>query len=146
MKKIKSFIKNKVAILTTCTFAIMMLLGCATVLASSYTSYLIIGNGSTVIGGTRYYTAGTNTIDISVDGWTNYGNKGYTKLKTTLMRDNGNSSTQLGSSTNKISSTGFSIYNNYGYQAASNKYYTFTTYINGVVYGGVTSNSIIMQS
>lgn len=107
---------------------------------------VLTGNGSTVIGSTRYYTKGTHRISTSIDSWTNYASRGYTKLRISLARDNGNSSTLLGAQTNTISTSGICTLNNFGSQAAGNKYYSFTTKIDNVIYGGIVSNQVDMTS
>lgn len=146
MRKIKALFKNKSSKLSMIVLSIAVLFAVVTVSASSYTSYLQIGNGSTVIGATRYYTAGTHQIQIDIDSWTNYASRGYTKLKITLSRDNGNSSTLLNTYTRQISASKICTYTNMGYQSASNKYYSFSTNIDGVTYGGVYSSNVVMTS
>lgn len=146
MKRFKSFLKNKSAKLSVIALSVAILFAVVTVAASSYTSYLQIGNGSTVIGSTRYYTAGTHNIQIDIDSWTNYASRGYTKLRISLSRDNGNSSTLLSTYTRQISAANICTYNNMGYQAASNKYYSFSTKIDGTTYGGIYSSNVVMTS
>lgn len=143
MKKIKI---NKIFSSAMCVFSVLIAVACITVSASSYTSTLYIGNGSTVTGSTRYYTAGTHKISIYVDSYTKMSLMNYTKLKIQLARDNGNSSTLLGTKTNTINDLTTTVLNNFGTQTAGNKYYAFSTKIDGTTYGGVKSNSVVMSS
>lgn len=143
MKKIKI---NKIFSSAMCVFSVLIAVACITVSASSYTSTLYIGNGSTVTGSTRYYTAGEHKISISIDKWTNYGNIGYSKLLIRLVQDNGTSSTSLSTATKKITTANVSIMSWMGTHSASDKYYVFSTRVDGTTYGGITSNNVTMQS
>jgi len=146
MKKFGYLLKNNFNAVFLIAVICSLFLTIASVSASSYTSYLSLGNGKYVIGATRYYTAGKHTVMTEPTSLTNYGNKGYTKLHIVLAQDNGNSSTYLSSATQKIFSTNVCITSDMGYQNASNKYYTFSTKVDGVVYGGVYAKKVLMES
>lgn len=143
MERAKS---KKIGLLSMAIFGVLIAVGCLTVSASSYTSTLNIGNGVSFSGSTRYYTAGTHKISIYVDSYTKMSLMNYTKLKIQLARDNGNSSTLLGTKTNTINDLTTTVLNNFGTQTAGNKYYSFSTKIDGTTYGGVKSNSVVMSS
>lgn len=146
MSKIKSFFCSKASLLSMAFLGILMTVGCLTVCASSYVSTLYIGNGSTVAGSVRYYTAGDHKIMIGIDSWTNYASRGYTNVYIDLVSDDGNLCVTLGSKTMKVTSANVSKTNYFGQQSAGDKYYLFKTKNGSTVYGGIKSSNVVMTS
>ncbi len=133
--------KNKKSILATLLLSICIVTSVSVVSATTYTSTLSLGRGMSLTGSSRYYTAGDNTLFITP----NWLEDGDTKLSALLVRDNGTSSTKLGEYTFTMSSLK-KYKGTYGYFAAGDKYYTFSTKIGNISYGGITSNDVVMSS
>ena len=146
MKKFSKLFSKKVAILSTITISIFIMIAFVTVNASTYHSTLSIGNGSSFTGPSRYYTAGNNKIYIGVDTWTDMNNYGYTKLGITLAKDTGTTSVLQGYQIMQISHSNVTYSEDFGKLDASYKYYAFSTRIDSKNYGGITSNYVEMTS
>ncbi len=137
--------KAKLSIFGSSFVLIIAVVSCIAVCASSYVTTLNIGNGDFVRGTDNYYTAGANQIMIGINSWTNYNNRGYTNLKISLVTG------VSGSFTNnvkimKISSANVSQHEDFGYLTAGARHYEFSTLIDGITYGGVVSDHVVMSS
>ena len=126
-------------------FLTTMIISIPCVDASTYRSTLSLGKGKYVAGATRAYTAGYNSIRIDINSFTKVDGLNYTKLQVNYIEDATNYCFNIGSVVFKIDAK-TTYAHDWGNLSTGNRYYLFSTKVDGYSYGGVSSNNVIMTS
>ena len=112
---------------------------------SWWPSTLSLGIGSSVNGATRKYYAGRNKIRIAVSQLVTDQTHKEVRLATTYSEEASNYCELIGSVIFKTThQTGFE--KDWGLLQNGNRFYTFSTKINGTSYAGLISKEVIMYS
>ncbi|MBR1376661.1 MAG: hypothetical protein IJ565_02490 [Bacilli bacterium] len=140
MKKIRLFL-----------FALIMMLPISMVSASQLYSdltYVQIGYGSSLTGGSRNLPAGYNFFYLKnyyfYDQSGNVTYSGYSKIRTSYIEDHATYSTLIGYADKDVSHLD-SFLLDWGYLAAGTRYYSFSTKINGTSYLGQYASPVKIQ-
>lgn len=112
---------------------------------SWWPSTLSLGIGKSLTGSTREYLAGKNGIRIAVSKLVTDSTHKELRLETQYIEEASNYCELIGQVTFKTQNqTGFS--KEWGILPDGNRYYTFSTKIDGKSYAGIISNEVIMYS
>ena len=114
--------------------------------ASTYWSTLSLGTGRTLKGATRAYTAGINAISINPYTFEKANGLDYTKLEVALYDDVSTANPLVGTVKFRVDDNKNKLRYYFGDQPAGNRYYKFSTKVDGFNYGGVTSEEVLMMS
>lgn len=115
-------------------------------ITTTYRSSLSLGSGMSLVGGTRNYPLKGN-MKLSIKP--NWLENGSTKVRVSLDGDTGTSCVRKGTKDYSMNSTGTTYKKTVASSvAAGNYFYVFTTKVDGVSYGGITtaSNGVVMTS
>ena len=138
----KKFVIPIVAILS---FLVLSLPVFADFYMSFWKSTLSLGIGASLNGSTREYLSGKNGIMIAVSQLVTDQTHKEVRLLTTYAEDASTYCELIGKVTFKTTNpTGFK--KEWGVLPKGNRFYTFTTKINGTSYAGLISQEVIMYS
>ena len=114
-----------------------------------YLSYAVIGYGSSFNGSTRSYSAGYNFLYYRAANFYDKNGKlvysGNSRMRTLNVEDTSVSCIVLGYSDNTVTA-GDSVLLSWGYLPSANRFYGFSTEINGTKYQGQNDSVVIMSS